>query len=138
MKKFTEIIAEKAADKAAYTLRHTKPNFIARIVLHFAGDDYPELRELMEKKGFDRTLSGTTAKDKKVKSDLPGGIYYYNASISKNENKAHTLTTIYKEVKDGVEEIFSKDDNKTRQENTPPTIIMVETTCVKWEGLDEA
>jgi hypothetical protein len=138
MKTLSQFITEEE-DESASTRRHSKPSFVARVMLHYAEEGYEKLHEAMAAKGFAKTISGTKSKgNERVVSELPGGMYYYDAMSSDNELRTHTLATIYEVVKGVVKSVIAGEDAGVVNENTPPTIIIIESACVKWEGLDDA
>jgi hypothetical protein len=62
-------------------------------------------------------------------------MYYYDSASSDNALRNHTLSTIYQAVKDTVLEVIKAENVDVIDANTPPTIMVIESACARWEGL---
>jgi hypothetical protein len=124
--------------QAATTPRPSRPSFVARIMLHYVPEGYPKLHEAMSSIGFEQSITGTKDSGGNIRSKLPGGMYYYNSGSSKNLMQNHSLGSIYTLVKKVVVDVINSEGEEATKANTPPTIIVIESSCVRWEGLDDA
>jgi hypothetical protein len=77
------------------------PSFTTRVVLHGAdGDDYNDLHEEMEKRGFTRTITSSTG----VVYDLPDAEYDYVGNVTRAQvlERAKAAAAAATEKKRGV------------------------------------
>lgn len=140
MEKFTDKLKREEESKQATPIKpEPKAGYIARVVLHRVdgSEDYEDFHEVMEGKGFLRTINGISDAKIKVVNSLPGGMYYFDSNI--HSDKAFpNLIAAYDSVKDAVAQVMKKAERYVQDSNTPPSVFVIETTYSRWTGLKPA